>query len=422
MSTDPWADNPCRPGADAWSLPLGDFDVTNPRLFAQDAWEPFFARLRRDAPVHACHASPFGPYWSVTRFQDIRYVDTHHSLFSSEPTVLLGNPPKDFYLQPGFIAMDPPRHTQTRAAVQPAVGAANLALLEPLIRTRVQAILDALPLAQEFDWVEEVSIALTTQMLATLFDFPFAERHLLTYWSDVAISSPRNPGPLKITAEEWRATMRECLARFTQLWTERATAPARAPVDLVTLMAQDPSTRAMAPMEYLGNLVLLIVGGNDTTRHSLTGGVLALHEHPAEFAKLRAHPALVNSLVPEIIRWQTPLAYMRRTAVEDTEIGGQQIRAGDKVVMWYLSGNRDESEIPDAHRFIVDRPNPRHHLGFGFGIHRCMGNRLAEMQLRIAWEEILQRFARIEVCGTPERVMSCFVHGFERLPVRVYPR
>ena len=422
MSTDPWADNPCRPGADAWSLPLGDFDVTNPRLFAEDAWEPFFARLRRDAPVHACHASPFGPYWSVTRFQDIRYVDTHHSLFSSEPTVLLGNPPKDFYLQPGFIAMDPPRHTQTRAAVAPAVGAANLALLEPLIRSRVQDILDALPLAQEFDWVEHVSIALTTQMLAALFDFPFAERHLLTYWSDVATSSPRNPGPLKITAEDWRATMRECLARFTRLWTERAGAPSRAPVDLVTLMAQDPATRAMAPMEYLGNLVLLIVGGNDTTRHSLTGGVLALHEHPAEFAKLRADPSLVTGLVPEIIRWQTPLAYMRRTAVHDTELGGKRIRAGDKVVMWYLSGNRDESEIPDAHRFIVDRPNPRHHLGFGFGIHRCMGNRLAEMQLRIAWEEILRRFARIEVCGTPERVMSCFVHGFERLPVRVYPR
>lgn len=422
MSTDPWAEHPCRPGADPWTLPLGDFDVSNPRLFAEDAWEPFFARLRRDAPVHACPESPFGRYWSVTRFQDIRYVDTHHGLFSSEPTVLLGNPPKDFYLQPGFIAMDPPRHTQTRAAVQPAVGAANLALLEPLIRIRVQGILEALPREEEFDWVERVSIELTTQMLATLFDFPFAERHLLTHWSDVATSSPRNPGTVKTTAQEWRATMRECLERFTALWNARAGTPARAPLDLVTLMAQDPATRAMDPMEYLGNLVLLIVGGNDTTRHSLTGGVLALHEHPAEFAKLRRDPSLVHSLVPEIIRWQTPLAYMRRTAVQDTELGGQRILAGDKVVMWYLSGNRDESEIPDANRFIVDRPSPRHHLGFGFGIHRCMGNRLAEMQLRIAWEEILQRFARVEVCGKPERVMSSFVHGFERLPVRVHPR
>ena len=422
MQNDPWAEHPCRPGADPWALPLDRFDVSNPRLFSEDTWEPFFARLRRDAPVHECSDSPFGPYWSVTRFRDILFVDTHHRLFSSEPTILLGNPPKDFYLQPGFIAMDPPRHTRTRAAVQPAVTPPNLGVLEPLIRSRVGTILDALPTDEEFDWVERVSIELTTQMLATLFDFPFEERHLLTYWSDVATSSPRNPGPLRITAEEWRATMRECLSRFTELWNERASRPSRAPIDLVTLLAQDPATRAMSPMEYLGNLVLLIVGGNDTTRHSLTGGVLALHQNPAEFAKLRADPSLVVSLVPEIIRWQTPLAYMRRTAVQDVEVAGQKIRAGDKVVMWYLSGNRDETEIPEAHRFVVDRPRPRHHLAFGAGIHRCMGNRLAEMQLRIAWEEILRRFARVEVCGEPVRVMSSFVHGFERLPVQLHPR
>ncbi len=420
MDTDPWADHPCRPGADAWSLPLEDFDVSNPRLFAEEAWGPFFARLRQDAPVHYCSSSPFGAYWSVTRFGDIRYVDSHHEIFSSEPTILLGNPPKDFYLQPGFIAMDPPRHTVTRAAAQPAVAQANLLLLEPLIRERAAAILEDLPVGEDFDWVERVSVELTTQMLATLFDFPWEERRLLTHWSDVATSSPRNPGAARISATQWRETMRECLERFSALWVERASRPARQPVDLVTLLAQHPATRGLTPMEYLGNLLLLIVGGNDTTRHSLSGGVLALHQNPAEFRKLRSEPRLVESLVPEIIRWQTPLAYMRRTAVSDVELCGQQIRAGDKVVMWYLSGNRDADEIPDAERFIVDRPRARHHLGFGFGIHRCMGNRLAEMQLRIAWEEILKRFARIEVRGEPERVMSSFVHGFERLPVRVH--
>ncbi len=420
METDPWALHPCRPGADAWSLPLAQFDLSNPRLYAEGVWHPFFARLRQEEPVHYCAESPFGPYWSVTRFRDIQEVESQHALFSSEPTVLLGNPPRDFYLQPGFIAMDPPRHTLTRAAAQPAVGVANLALLEPLIRERAAAILDALPLGVEFDWVERVAVELTTQMLATLFDFPLEQRHLLTHWSDVATSSPRQPGPLRITPEEWRQSMRECLEVFTGLWNERAARPPRQPLDLVSLLAQHPATCAMTPMEYLGNLLLLIVGGNDTTRHSLTGGVLALHENPEQLAKLHAEPALVASLVPEIIRWQTPLAYMRRTATADCELAGRRIRAGEKVLLWYLSGNRDASEIPDADLFIVDRARPRHHLSFGFGIHRCMGNRLAEMQLRIVWEEILRRFRRIEVCGPPQRVMSCFVHGFERLPVRVH--
>ena len=189
--------------------------------------------------------------------------------------------------------------------------------------------------------------------------------------------------------------------------------------DLVSMLAHGPATRNMGPLEYMGNLILLIVGGNDTTRNSMTGGVLALHDHPDEMAKLRANPALIESLVPEIIRWQTPLAYMRRTAVKDTEVGGQMIRAGDKLAMWYLSGNRDDSAIDQPDRFIVDRARPRQHLSFGFGIHRCVGNRLAELQLKILWEELLQRFPAIEVVGPPVRIKSAFVRGFASLPVRL---
>jgi cytochrome P450 len=183
------------------------------------------------------------------------------------------------------------------------------------------------------------------------------------------------------------------------------------------MMANNPDTQNMDPMEYLGNLILLIVGGNDTTRNSISGGVLFLNENPGEFAKLNANPGLVASMVPEIIRYQTPLAYMRRTATRDTTVGGKTIKAGDKVAMWYVSGNRDDEVIERPNEFIIDRRNPRHHLSFGFGIHRCMGNRLAEMQLRLIWEEILKRFDRIEVVGEPVRVRSSFVKGYDQLPV-----
>jgi cytochrome P450 len=170
-------------------------------------------------------------------------------------------------------------------------------------------------------------------------------------------------------------------------------------------------------MEYLGNVILLIVGGNDTTRNSISGGVLALNENPAEYEKLRADHSLIPNMVSEIIRWQTPLAYMRRTAKVDTVLGGKSIKAGDKVVMWYASGNRDEESIENANSFLIDRPNARKHLSFGFGVHRCMGNRLAEMQLRIVWEEIMTRFNHVEVVGEPERIYSSFVKGYSKLPV-----
>lgn len=397
---------------DPWSIAIEDIDVSQRELWAENKKWDFFTRLRDEAPVHFCPESDFGPYWSVTRYADIMEVENNWQSFSSDRTIVIDDPEEDFEL-PMFIAMDPPKHHDQRKTVQGVVAPVNLQALEGTIRARVQDILDSLPVGREFNWVEQVSIELTTQMLATLFDFPFADRHKLTRWSDVATGSPET-GVVE-TEEQRREELYECLEYFTRLWRERVDKPQG--IDLVSMLAHGEATQNMDPQEYLGNLVLLIVGGNDTTRNSITGGVLGLHENPNEYNKLRSNPALIPTLVSEIIRWVTPLAHMRRTVTKDCELHGKTLRAGDKVVMWYVSGNRDERVIDRPNEFMIDRPRARQHLSFGFGIHRCMGNRLAEMQLRILWEEIQNRFHKVEVVGQPQRVPSNFVHGFTELPV-----
>lgn len=401
---------------DAYSTPLEKLNVAQPELFEADVIWPYFERLRAEAPVHYCAESEWGPYWSVSSYDLIKEVDTNHEVFSSEPTIVIEDPDEDFDL-PMFIAMDPPKHDEQRKVVSPVVGPRNLAALEPIIRQRVCAILDSLPIGETFDWVDNVSIELTTQMLATLFDFPWEERRKLTRWSDVTTADEESG--IVESEEQRRAEMFECLEYFTGLWHDRV--KTKGGNDLISLLAHGEATRDLVdrPMEFLGNLVLLIVGGNDTTRNSLSGGVVALNQFPDQFAKLKSDPTLIPNMVSEIIRWQTPLAHMRRTVKEDVVLGGQQIKAGDKVVMWYVSGNRDENMFENANSFVIDRPNARKHIAFGFGLHRCMGNRVAEMQLRIAWEEILNRFSNIEVVGEPVRVRSGFVKGYLHLPVRL---
>ena len=402
---------------EAYATPLADFHPGAPRLFQTDTLWPWFERLRQEAPVHFCTNAPIEPYWSITRYYDIMHVDTSHGIFSSD--VSLGGigirdvPPG--FDWPSFIAMDQPRHAEQRKTVSPMFTPGHLDELALLIRQRSARVLDSLPRNETFDWVDKVSIELTTQMLATLFDFPFEERRKLTRWSDVSTALPKS-GVVE-SPEQRRREMDECAACFSKLWNDRVNAEPRG--DLISMMAHNPATRHMDPDNLMGNIVLLIVGGNDTTRNTMTGSVLALHENPDQYRKLRDNPALIDSMVPEVIRWQTPLAHMRRTALVDTELQGQTIRKGDRVVMWYVSGNRDEDVIENPNAFIIDRPRPRSHLSFGFGIHRCVGMRLAELQLKIVWEEILKRFERIEVVGEPKRIYSSFVRGYETLPVRI---
>lgn len=411
---------------DPFEVPLERLDVSDSRLILENKWHGYFARLRNEDPVHFLKDSPFGPFWSVTRYEDIVFVDGHPELFSAEPYVTIGDQTEEDGMNlETFVAMDPPRHGERRSAVQPVVAPANLKQMESLIRERVAKILDSLPLNETFDWVPKVSIDITSQMLATLFDYPMEERHKLIEWTEAAVSSPATGGDMD--PQERLSLLQEFAQAFAALWQQKAKDKAEGKeggFDLINLLLAGEATRDLPqrPDEFMGTLLLLLIGGNDTTRNSITAGVMALNQFPTEYEKLKANPQLINSMVPEIIRWQTPIVHMRRTAKQDVELNGKQIKKGDKVVMWYISGNRDERAIEKPNEFIIDRANPRQHLSFGFGVHRCMGNRLAEMQVRVLWEEIMKRFDRIEVEGEPKRVHSIFQRAISSLPVKVHPK
>jgi len=422
-----------RPGAaEAYATPLADLNPARTDRFQGDTVYPVFERLRREEPVHFTAESEFGPYWSITRWEDIMVVDTNHEAFSSADGIGLPNrkaleeQEKVFAEMgraprrggAGFITMDEPEHSVHRKAVSPTVAPANIANMAPVVRERAGQILDSLPIGREFDWVDLVSKELTAMTLATLFDFPFEDRRKLTHWSDMFTNMPGH-GPATSWRQKAESAM-ECFTAFGELWNQRVNAEPG--IDLISMLTHNPATRTMSPEQYQGTVVLLIIGGNDTTRNTISGSIYALNKNPDQYDKLRANPDLVTSMVSETIRWQTPLAHMSRVATRDVEIGGKTIRKGERVVMWYLSGNRDESVITDPDAFIIDRERPRQHLSFGFGIHRCVGNRVAEMQLTIIWEEILKRFPRIELVGEPTRTYSSFVHGYEAMPVIIPAR
>ena len=333
------------PREHAYAIPLDKIDVSDPRLYYDDVWRPYFARLRREDPVHYTPDSPYGPYWAVTKYRDIVQVEVNHKVFSSSDDVggiMISDAPKGME-RTSFIRMDPPEHDEQRREVSSTVNPITLAQMESLIRTRTNMVLDALPRGETFNWVERVSIELTSMMLATLFDYPIEDKARLIRWSDTFICDINAPDA-PVRSEEARfAEQMRFAEHMNEFWEERAKKPKS--FDVISIMAHGEATSKMTLRQRMGILILFLVGGNDTTRNSMSGGLLGLSRFPDQWQKLREHPELVPSAISEFIRWQTPVIHMRRTALADAEIGGKPIKAGDKVVIWYISGNRDEEVI-----------------------------------------------------------------------------
>lgn len=394
-------------------------DTSRAELYSQATWEPLFRQMRETAPVNRVEGTACGDYWNVCTHALVAEVEGRPDLFSSSwkyGGIALADPaPGEEFQLPMFIAMDEPEHGAQRKTVAPAFTPAHITELAVKLRAHTGAVLDALPMGSRFDWVEKVSIDLATAMLATVLGFPWEDRHLLTFWSDWAGNMEAASIPELFQVR--REMLTEMATYFHLLWEQRRANPGG--TDLLGMMIRSDSMSEMGPMEFIGNLALLIVGGNDTTRSSMSAAILGLDRFPEERAKLQADDTLLPNAVQEIIRWHTPIAHMRRTATADCELAGQQIAAGDKLALWYISANRDESVFPDAGRLDLSRANARRHLSFGHGIHRCVGARLAELQIRILLEELLKRRLQVNVVGDVRRVHTNFVNGFRQIEVEL---
>lgn len=397
---------------------INPVDVSANALYVEDSWREPFAKLRAEMPVSWCPESPFGAYWSVVTHGLIQEVELHPEVWSSRwdlgnITIAEAVNGEGF---PNFIAQDPPIHTAQRKVIAPAFSPSQMLKLVAQVREQTRRLFDGLPVGESFDWVERVSIPQTLGMLCILFDMPFDEWRDIKRWSDWAsgVSADNLNDDYRA---EFLVQMTGMLARFDRELEDRRGKPPSD--DLLSRMVHSDAMGHMEPMERIANIALLIVGGNDTTRNSMSALIEAFDRYPEQLARLRADPSLIPNAAQEIVRWQSPVTHMRRTALADTELGGQAIAKGEKIVMWYISANRDEAVFKDAEQFDVGRDNARRHLGFGHGIHRCVGAKLAEAQLACVIEEVVNRGITVVPQSAPTRLASPFLHGFTAMPVQL---
>jgi cytochrome P450 len=398
---------------------ITDIDLSDHDAFLERVPHEWFAALRREDPVHF-NPEPDGPgFYAVTRYADIREVHRHVDVYSSElgGTSLEDLEPDQIEARKSMLDMDPPRHDELRGLIARRFTPRAVQVWEDAVRTVTDRVLDAALEQDEFDFVAEISSEIPMQVFAEILGVPQADRRHIIDLGDRLLGN-QDPEYAVPTDDSHRLLPFSSPAaqEMFEFGRKMAAARRRHPGDdIVTQLAFEPLTQR----EFDVYFVLLATAGNETTRHTITHGLLALLEHPGELERLRRDPSLYASAAEEMLRWATPVHHFRRTTTRDTELAGTPIPAGAKVTTWFTSGNRDEDVFEDPDRFDVGR-TPNKHMAFGpGGIHHCMGAHLARMEVRITFEELLERVVGFELTGTPERLRSNFFNGVKRLPVRV---
>jgi len=392
----------------------GTVDLFDLSLFADGPPHDTFRRLRDESPV--CFLpEPDGPgYWGVFRHADVVQVSHDPTTFRSAPRVFIKDPAEPVGEGQILINMDPPRHTKLRRIVNRGFTPRQIALLEPTIRTLVSGLLDAAAASGTFDMVADVAVELPLQVIAELVGVPPEDRHRVFAMTEVMMSV--GDPDLGYTEADAHVAMGEMFAYADALSQARTDTPGD---DLLSLILRaDVDGEALTPIETNFFFLLLMNAGSETTRTLIAGGMLAMFEHPEQWARLIDDRTLVPTAVEEMLRWVTPVMHFRRTAATDAVVADQRIAAGDKVVLWYPSANRDEEVFPEADRFDVAR-TPNEHVSFGAGgPHFCLGASLARLEARVLFEELLERLPRLAPAGPVDRLGSNFINGIKALPVR----
>lgn len=396
-------------------MPIDTFNPSDPLIYFHQLHDSMFARLRRERPVHYCAHSDFGPFWSITRYRDIVEIESNPEVFSSTGGFTIVDIPQSPTAR-SFMTMDPPEHREVRQAVTPLASLNNLKMLESVISELVSQTLDGLPLREPFDWVSRVSVEITIKVLAVMMGVPQSDSSKLQKWSDLASTIPQ-PGAKVTDLQSYYQELQECRFYIERLCTEMA--GRNDLFNIASMLVNSKQSRSLSNEEVFLNMLILLLAGNDTTRHSLTGGALFVEQNPDQLAMFYANPDLLSPFVSEVIRYQTPVAHMRRTAKSDVDFHGHSIKKGDKVILWYVSANRDEDEIETPGRFNINRKDHDHHLAFGHGPHRCIGKNIALLELKLFWAEMARRKLKVRTLGPPERVKSCIVNGYSSLMVQL---